>query len=505
MGDEERWEKEKEKQQSFLKREFAEELEGKKVSDEEAERIICAELKDEDKEEYLVDGAVLACTKATWDNFPLSDGDIEIDGVGEKRKQGEPTEYLRAFENPIAVNNLRYATVADTKQGWNIMPFPCNCKEPVDLEKESILRENKVDCQSHGVCKYLMDLEEEWENCDFKESLALSFPLPIVGQGPFVEHAPVLMPLSVPYKDFTDQEADSEFGDMTMSEIRSKKALHSQKGVTMTSILFCKHGGFIYPKTSGQTVLLGNLLGKLSEKQFTGKQYMALYEIRDYMTRYPELCTGKAIFVFEGLATDAPTEGDVKNPEDEFNWNGINKSHPNGQFGAIVIVTEDGVPTIALMKASTLPDNMEKAAICEGVYEVSSVAHGKHYKGGYAALTLMHDQKIPAYNSINHDDTASFIHFHMAGKIVSNNPASPYSEGCITIPVREYVKFGKEVGFITQNTDDDIGNKNNYGDAREGLLFGDHSQDFNGYMVIDRQYYDDEGKYLKFNGPRSEE
>lgn len=223
MGDEERWEKEKEKQQSFLKREFAEELEGKKVSDEEAERIICAELKDEDKEEYLVDGAVLACTKATWDNFPLSDGDIEIDGVGEKRKQGEPTEYLRAFENPIAVNNLRYATVADTKQGWNIMPFPCNCKEPVDLEKESILRENKVDCQSHGVCKYLMDLEEEWENCDFKESLALSFPLPIVGQGPFVEHAPVLMPLSVPYKDFTDQEADSEFGDMTMSEIRSKK------------------------------------------------------------------------------------------------------------------------------------------------------------------------------------------------------------------------------------------------------------------------------------------
>lgn len=71
--------------------------------------------------------------------------------------------------------------------------------------------------------------------------------------------------------------------------------------------------------------------------------------------------------------------------------------------------------------------------------------------------------------------------------------------------MREYVKFGKQVGFITQNTDDDIGNKNNYGDAREGLLFGDHLQDFNGYMVIDRQYYDDEGKYLKFNGPRSEE
>lgn len=223
MGDEERWEKEKEEQQSFLKREFAEELEGKKVSDEEAERIICAELKDDDKEEYLVDGAVLACTKATWDNFPLSDGDIEIDGVGEKRKQGEPTEYLRAFENPIAVNNLRYATVADTKQGWNIMPFPCNCKEPALPAQEITIRENKVDCQSHGVCKYLMDLEEEWENCDFKEILSFSESEEL-------------------YEDFRDQETDSGQGDILMSEIRKRKTVQEKKGITMTSILFCKHG-----------------------------------------------------------------------------------------------------------------------------------------------------------------------------------------------------------------------------------------------------------------------
>lgn len=71
--------------------------------------------------------------------------------------------------------------------------------------------------------------------------------------------------------------------------------------------------------------------------------------------------------------------------------------------------------------------------------------------------------------------------------------------------MREYVKSGKQVGFITQNADENIGKNNKYGDAREELLFGDHSQEFNGYMVIDRQYYDDEGKYLKFNGPRSEE
>lgn len=266
----------------------------------------------------------------------------------------------------------------------------------------------------------------------------------------------------------------------------------------MTSILFCRHGGFIYPRTSGQTVLLGGLSEFLSNYELTGKQYMALYEIRNYMTRNPQLLTGTAIFVFEGLATPIQIGGD----EDESEWNGKNNYHQYGQFGAIVIATVDGVPTYAVMKASTLPDDMETyATICEGIYGVKNESHK-----GYAALWLNNNAPIPAYNSIDGDDTAEAIHFHMAGKLGSDHPGNhSYSQGCITIPVREYVKFGKQVGFITQNTDDDIGNNNKYGEARDKLLFSDHSQEFNGYMVIDRQYYDDEKKYLKFNGPRSEE
>lgn len=65
---------------------------------------------------------------------------------------------MRVPENPMSANNLRYATVADTKQGWNIMPFPCNCKEPALPAQEDIIKENKVDCQSHGVCKYLTEI-----------------------------------------------------------------------------------------------------------------------------------------------------------------------------------------------------------------------------------------------------------------------------------------------------------------------------------------------------------
>ena len=252
MSDQERWEKEKAEQQSILKRNFSQKETKRKVDDEEAERIICAELKDDDLDEYLVDGAVLACTSATWDDFHLSDGEvIKLDGSDEKQKKGEPTEYLRVPENPMSANDLRYATVADTKREWNIMPFPCNCKEPALFRQETEIKENKVDCQSHGVCKYMMDLEEEWENYDIRETLSFSLPVP------FSEPVPVSMSLSVPYEVFTNQKVDSGSGDALMSEIRNRDAAQEKKGITMTSILFCKHGGFIYPRTSGQTVLLG--------------------------------------------------------------------------------------------------------------------------------------------------------------------------------------------------------------------------------------------------------
>lgn len=272
----------------------------------------------------------------------------------------------------------------------------------------------------------------------------------------------------------------------------------------MTSILFCRHGGFIYPRTSGQTVLLGGLSEFLSNYELTGKQYMALYEIRNYMTKNPQLLTGTAIFVFEGLATPIQIGGD----EDESEWNGKNNYHQYGQFGAIVIATVDGVPTYAVMKASTLPDDMETyATICEGIYEVK---YGSHKT--YAALWLNNNDYIPAYNSREHTDLANFIHFHMAGKLSSNHPGdNSYSQGCITIPLKDYLKFGVDVGFINGEAAQDLWETwdeykaQDYRKAKEKLDYDTYKQKFEGYMIIDRQYYDDEGKYLKFNGPRSEE
>lgn len=88
MSDQERWEKEKEERQSILKHDMAEEIEGREVTDEEIEHIICEEMKDGDLHEYLVDGAVLACTSAMWEDFPLSGNEsVHIEGAEKKRQK----------------------------------------------------------------------------------------------------------------------------------------------------------------------------------------------------------------------------------------------------------------------------------------------------------------------------------------------------------------------------------------------------------------------------------
>lgn len=462
MDDKERQERDKKNQQFLLKFTLARETLDGAITEEMIDEEIRKRLQDDVYDEYLVNGALLTCTRAKWGNFSLSDGgSVKIEELSDKLKTGKPTEFLRVLENPIFANGLRHATVADTKQGWNIMPFPCNCRESATAEQEEAIKANMIDCQNHGVCKYLMELEEEWENINF----------------------------NVPYAKFPDAKMISMFENEPATEILDDLPSKQEEGITMTSVLFCKHGGFIYPLTSGQTILLPGMEKMLKDYKLTARQCMALYEIRDYLEKNPELRIGTTIFVFEGLATPRTNE--------EADWNGINMYHPNGQFGAIAIVTVDGELKY-VVQASTLPDDMENTAtICEGIYDIKSGLHK-----GYAALWLNNNANIPAYNSIDKDDVADYIHFHMAGVLRKDHPTNPYSAGCITVPVKEYVAFGKKVGFIKEGTDVNIGSDNNYLNAKEKLKEKDYSESFTGHMVIDRQYYDDTEGYLKFNAPK---
>lgn len=470
------YQEEKGKIQNELKNIMAQEnseLAGKGATKEDVEKEISRRLQDGINDEYLVNGAILGCTSATWEDFPLSDGKaVKIDGKDEKQNKGEPTEYLRVLENPMYTNDFRHANVTDTRQEWNILPFPCNCKEAASRAQEEIIKTNKVDCQSHGVCKYLMNLEEEWENIDFK----------------------------TPYAEFPDGKMYSWLEEAQAVSTLDRIPLYKKTGITMTSVLFCRHGGFIYPITSGQTILFNEWEAFAKKNYFTARQCLALFEIMNYFESNPELRQGTAIFVFEGLATPFS--------EDEEKWNGINTYHPNGQFGAILITTEDGVPKYAVMKASTLSDDMETyATICEGVYDIKNQSHK-----GYAGLWLNNNDNIPAYNSRKRNDYAKAIHFHMAGRLRKDHPGEgSFSQGCITIPLKDYLEFGVKVGFINSEKAEDIRDvweqyeAKDYSKAKVKLDYQTYTKEFNGYMVIDRQYYDDAGKHLKFNGPRGRE
>lgn len=115
---------------------------------------------------------------------------------------------LVVTENPTAeANGLKFATTADVKKKLNI-PFFGNCDRlPDNVREKQLFYGLSGDEYKDGTCKLLMNLESEWDNYEIGQEF-LKFP-------------------------------DDDNQDKT--------------GITMTSILFCKHGGFVYPVTSGQT------------------------------------------------------------------------------------------------------------------------------------------------------------------------------------------------------------------------------------------------------------
>ena len=183
----------------------------------ELESFLYANYQDEQSKEYLVNGAILTCTRCTKSSVPYQDqvyqclikkdesieNEIDISKYTDKVLQR-----LVVTENPTSESNgLKFATIADAMKENNI-PFFGNCDRPPDNDIEIQAFQNHPGrYYKEGTCKLLMNLESKWDNYEIGQSF-LEFP-------------------------------DDDHKDKT--------------GITMTSILFCKHGGFIYPITSGQT------------------------------------------------------------------------------------------------------------------------------------------------------------------------------------------------------------------------------------------------------------
>lgn len=175
-----------------------------------------------DIDRYLIDGAILHCNQATLRPFKMSDGTVlpiqykndeindrrETEGAyatekRDKRRQRLYTE-LHVTDMDMTTGTFSNATVLDSKKFINIPPFRCHCKLMDDRKEEyEKIKANMDDCKKNGVCQYLMRLNDKWEN----------FPR----EG----------------KNFYKTKEDVEC-------------------ITMTSMIFCRHGGLITPVFSGQ-------------------------------------------------------------------------------------------------------------------------------------------------------------------------------------------------------------------------------------------------------------
>ena len=244
--------------------------------EEDLDAFLAEEYQREQSKEYLVDGAILTCTNCTnktvWIPVGMAEMAISVENKEDintnaiqELEEDKVYGKLRVTENPDAnVEGLKYATAADCIQKNNIPSFG-NCKRIPDSKAEAEIfiemKERNVPMDSsertEGTCKYLMKLEKTWENYEIGKS----------------------------FLTFNDEK-------------NGKKA-----GITMTSILFCKHGGFIYPVTSGQTMVQednyeavfwyidkdGNIvevIWNISEEEFLDCNALSLEEIE-------KICNGK--------------------------------------------------------------------------------------------------------------------------------------------------------------------------------------------------------------------
>lgn len=178
------------------------------VTKEEIEAVLDYCISNE--KEYVVNGAILTCDKAKRGPAKVKIGNSIVKFEG-NNSAGYNYTRLRVEENGQNSNGLYAATVGDTVQGVNIMPFKCNCAMEPDRQWEiDKIKNNLNECKIYGTCSQLMSLSDEWDN----------------------------LPSETSYFTYTDVNADGS---------------EEKEGINMMSMLFCKHGGLITPVISGQT------------------------------------------------------------------------------------------------------------------------------------------------------------------------------------------------------------------------------------------------------------
>ena len=395
-------------------------------------------------DDYLVNGAILMCEKATKNS-------VEIDGET-YRTTGNEESRLRV-NHSTKVGKQSCAVITDCIRNKNIFSFG-NCMLELSGEDKGKLKANP-NAKVLGTCHCLMKPVEKWD----------VYP-------------------------------------------RFSRRIFTEDGIqalTMEAGLFCQRGAWILPVTSGQEDRYANSLADLTEEELEWwhkyeltleewefakefglekeEQFAIFPEMREYFETYPELQTGNTIFAFEGV-------GDYTG--------GKNKYHPDGQFGAIFVYCKEGELNFLTTQASTLPDKANSATIKDGIYRNVYTNHK-----GYQALQLRlyedkADGNIPAVRldgRIEKPDTADGVNLHAAGMIGYD---STYSTACLTVKLSEYYEFGSAVGFLNEPVN---GKEPEYYYNLPVEFPGDVTNiEYEGYIVVDRQFMPERDRDTFLNG-----
>ncbi|MDD6626882.1 MAG: hypothetical protein PUF03_01365 [Lachnospiraceae bacterium] len=167
--------------------------------------------------EYLVEGAVLTCDRATTEVKVI--GGQVFQNTAEESVTEKKRTVLKVSPNATLCNGLMMATIKDREIGTNIEAFHCNCEYgPSNDEELHAILEDVENCKQYGTCQKLMKLNDDWENI-----------IKINAGG-----------MDTGYQSYSHTSADG--------------ITEQADGITMASMLFCSHGGLITPVRSGQTM-----------------------------------------------------------------------------------------------------------------------------------------------------------------------------------------------------------------------------------------------------------
>lgn len=113
---------------------------------------------------YLVEGAVLTCDRATTELKQVCGyifNNTESASIYEKKT----SVLVVSAKNASYYNGFKMATIKNHQKNVNVFPFKCNCEYgPNNNEEIKDLIDNAEECKRTGTCQQLMKLEDDWEN-----------------------------------------------------------------------------------------------------------------------------------------------------------------------------------------------------------------------------------------------------------------------------------------------------------------------------------------------------